>query len=490
MDEKFHNQQPPVPQKKGNPFLWVFTTYFAEGFPFVLIRTVSPFFFRAGGLSLEATGLTSLYGLPWVLKFLWAPFLDSYGTKRDWLLLSQALLVFFFASIALLCPFSGAVPVLFFLFFAASIVAATHDVAIDGYYLEALNKEGQSKFVGYRVMAYRIAMMFGSGVVVTIGALIGWFWAFCLSAVVFGGLVTYHRSYLPKCEKEKKTIRKLVDQFSGFRFVFFAVLLVLAVILLFLNLQTNLFSGSNSITGFVGLLLLFSLFVLILLRRRLMSHMEQHSHSTFPRAFLTFIDREKITAVILFILFVRAGEFMLAAMVSPFFIDMGFGDHYGWITGAVGLPCSIIGAMAGGWLISRFGLGKMIWPFLLAQNFTNLTYMSLASFLVNRGSTEMMLHETGHLVFIAAVTAFDHIAGGLGTAVLMTFLMGLCARDFKAAHYAIGTGLMSVSGVYAGAFSGFLVGWFGYALFFAVSFLFSVPGMVLIFFLPLNKKSP
>jgi len=59
----------------------------------------------------------------------------------------------------------------------------------------------------------------------------------------------------------------------------------------------------------------------------------------------------------------------------------------------------------------------------------------------------------------------DHFAGGLGTAILMTYLMGLCKENHKAAHYAIGTGLMSVSGVYAGALSGFIVAWFGYVLF-------------------------
>ena len=175
---------------------------------------------------------------------------------------------------------------------------------------------------------------------------------------------------------------------------------------------------------------------------------------------------------------------MLSAMVGPFFIDTGFKDHYGWLTGAVGLPCSIFGAMAGGWLIAKFSLKKMIWPFLLAQNLTNLTYMALALRLINKGGEAIPNPELSHILLISSVTSFDHLAGGLGTAVLMTFLMGLCRDNFKAAHYAIGTGLMSVSGVYAGAFSGFVVNWVGYASFFGVSFLLSVPGMILIFFLP------
>ena len=103
------------------------------------------------------------------------------------------------------------------------------------------------------------------------------------------------------------------------------------------------------------------------------------------------------------------------------------------ITGILGLPFSIIGAMAGGWLISRYSLRKMIWPFLLAQNLTNLTYMMLASYLLNSFSPETAIVQTPDLtniILISLVTAFDHLAGGLGTAVLMTFLMGLCRGNF------------------------------------------------------------
>ncbi len=59
--------------RADNPSIWAFTTYFAEGFPYSIIRTVSSLFFRDMKMSLEGIGLTSLFGLPWVLKFLWAP---------------------------------------------------------------------------------------------------------------------------------------------------------------------------------------------------------------------------------------------------------------------------------------------------------------------------------------------------------------------------------------------------------------------------------
>ncbi len=65
-------------------------------------------------------------------------------------------------------------------------------------------------------------------------------------------------------------------------------------------------------------------------------------------------------------------------MVAPVLIDLGIKLYYGRISGGVGLPFSIIGALLGGWIISKYSFRKMIRSFLLAQNFINLAYMFLA----------------------------------------------------------------------------------------------------------------
>ena len=85
---------------------------------------------------------------------------------------------------------------------------------------------------------------------------------------------------------------------------------------------------------------------------------------------------------------------------------------------------------------------------------------------------------------MALVHAFDQFAGGLGTSVLVTFLMRTCLPDFKAAHFAVGTGLMNLSGVLAGVAGGFLAEGLGYGYFFGISFLASIPGMALIPLVP------
>ncbi len=90
----------------------------------------------------------------------------------------------------------------------------------------------------------------------------------------------------------------------------------------------------------------------------------------------------------------------------------------------------------------------------------------------------------GNLLLVAAVHGFDQFASGLGTAVLTTYLMRICKMEFKAAHFAIGSGLMSLGGIVAGISSGFIASWLGYGGMFAVSFAIAVPGMLLLFWVP------
>jgi len=209
------------------PHVWAFTTYFAEGLPYTLIRMVSSVFFRDMKVSLEAIGLTSLFGIPWVIKFLWGPLIDQYGTKRKWILIMQFCLVLLFVLVAAMSPLPFGVKVIGGLLFIGAFLSATHDIAIDGYYMEALDKEGQAKFVGYRVMAYRLAMMAGTGVIVTIGTTAGWFAAFLSGGAVLVFLFIYHTFFLPRVEKETLRIWDLVKRIFRPRFfIAFAILLL------------------------------------------------------------------------------------------------------------------------------------------------------------------------------------------------------------------------------------------------------------------------
>jgi len=479
-----------------SPHVWAFTTYFAEGFPYTLIRIVSSVFFRDMKVSLEAIGLTSLFGIPWVIKFLWGPQIDEYATKRRWMLSLQFLLGIMAIGVAFLTSAPSGIKIIAVLLFIGSFIAATHDMAIDGYYMEALDEAGQAKFVGYRVMAYRIAMMTGTGVVVTIGATLGWFASYLASGVLLFLLTFYHFTFLPKAEKEKKPFRDLLKLFFEGKFAVILSIVVLLIIGIFLFREEIQKAAAGvpflvriRFSGWIGIGLLLALILLASFREKIKRLLLGEGDSFYARAFMTYMDRDRMAVALAFIILMRAGESMLSSMVSPFIVDLGIKVHYGWISGGVGLPFSILGAMAGGWMISKYSLGRTIWPFLLAQNLTNLIYMALALSLgpylaLNTGAQQITPIGSENLFFVALVHAFDQFAGGLGTAVLVTFLMRTCLPDFKAAHFAIGTGLMNLSGVVAGVAGGFLAERLGYGYFFGISFLASIPGMALIPFVP------
>jgi PAT family beta-lactamase induction signal transducer AmpG len=481
-----------------SPHIWTFTTYFTEGLPYTVIRIISSVFFRDMKVSLESIGLTSLFGLPWVLKFLWGPQVDLYTTKRRWILFMQFLLVLMVLAAAILSGLPYGVKAIALLFFIGSFIAATHDMAIDGYYMEALDETDQAKFVGYRIMAYRIAMMTGTGVIVTIGATTTWLTGFLGAAGLLALLFVYHLFFLPRMEKEGVPFQALLRKLLSVR----TVLWILILLVFAAAVGWGLKQGWRELarvripilshirfSGCVGIGLLFGLSLLALFKNQIKSLLLRRRNSFYSRAFIAYTDRPRIGAAIAFIILMRAGESMLFSMVSPFMVDLGIKMHYGWISGGVGLPCSIVGAMAGGWTIAKFGLKKTIWPFLLAQNLTIVIYMLLAFHLgeylvLNTGASTITPIGNFNLFLVAAVHGFDQFAGGLGTAVLTTFLMRTCLPSFKAAHFAIGTGLMSISGVFSGVLGGFFAGWLGYGTFFGISFLASIPSMAMIFFIP------
>ena len=485
------------------PHVWAFTTYFAEGFPYAIIRMVSSVFFRDMKVSLEAIGLTSLFGLPWVLKFLWGPQVDQFGTKRLWMLSAQFLLVVIVCAVAFVTPLPEGIRIIAILFFVGSFIAATHDIAIDGYYMEALDEKGQAKFVGYRVMAYRISMMTGTGIIVTIGATTSWQLGYLSAAALLGLLFIYHLFLLPRVETYKAPMRLLLRAFLRPQVLMGSAILVLVVFTIKWSLSFGWWEELKSqvtlieqirFSGWVGIGLLITLILMAGFKNQIKRFLFKNKESFYSRAFMAYMDRERIGTALAFIILMRTGESMLTSMASPFMVDLGIKVHYGWISGGVGLPFSVIGALLGGWLISRYTLKKTIWPFLLAQNLTNLIYMALALGLnhyvvINTGTSSITPIGPLNLFLVASVNAFDQFAGGLGTSVLVTFLMRSCLPEFKAAHFAIGTGLMNITGVLSGVISGFLAQWLGYGYFFGISFLASIPGMALIFCVPFMEST-
>jgi MFS family permease len=152
--------------------------YFAQGLPFGFFTTVLPVMLRQSQLSLTMISLAStVLTLPWLLKFLWAPFVDRRGTRRGWLLTLQVSALAVTAAISQL-PFEGNYKLLFAAAFVFNLIAATQDIATDGLAVRMLDARELGIANGIQVGAYRIGMMFGGGLLVTVLARTHWSFAF------------------------------------------------------------------------------------------------------------------------------------------------------------------------------------------------------------------------------------------------------------------------------------------------------------------------
>ena len=191
-----------------SPWTWVPSLYFAEGLPNVVVMTVAVVMYMQLGMTDTEIGLyTSWLGLPWVIKPLWSPFVDLYKTKRWWVLAMQLLLGSSLAGVAFTLNASFWFQGTMFFFFLMAFSSATHDIAADGFYMLEFDSHNQAWFVGIRNTFYRIAVIFGQGVLVPVAGMLQlmfrnqkaytWSLVFYGLAGIFIAMWLYHSFIMP-----------------------------------------------------------------------------------------------------------------------------------------------------------------------------------------------------------------------------------------------------------------------------------------------------
>lgn len=136
---------------------------FASGLPLALSRGTLQAWLTVAGVDLAAIGALSLVGLPYLLKFLWAPALDRWqlgrlGRRRGWLLASQGAIVGLLVACAA-CDPSRAVLPLAVLALLLAFASATQDIAFDAYRAERLAVAERGLGTAWSIAGYRVAML-------------------------------------------------------------------------------------------------------------------------------------------------------------------------------------------------------------------------------------------------------------------------------------------------------------------------------------------
>jgi MFS transporter, PAT family, beta-lactamase induction signal transducer AmpG len=152
--------------------------YLSQGLPFGFFIQALPVMLRKQGLSLGSIGLTSLLALPWALKFIWAPVVDNFGSRRGWILTLQSLAILLLLALAFINPDTQLTLILIGVALT-NLIAATQDIATDGLAVDLLDEEERGVGNAIQVAGYRVGMIIGGGVTLMAFPYIGWFGAFC-----------------------------------------------------------------------------------------------------------------------------------------------------------------------------------------------------------------------------------------------------------------------------------------------------------------------
>ena len=384
----------------------------AEGLPNVIVTSVAVVLYMQMGLTDTEIGLyTGWLGLPWIIKPLWSPFVDLYKTKRWWVLLTQLLLGSSLAGIAFTLNtdfwFQGTM----FCFFLMAFSSATHDIAADGYYMLELDEHKQAWFVGIRNTFYRLAVIFGNGVLVPVAGLLqkvypdsnafAWSLVFYATAALFLAIWLYHSYIMPHADADVRHNTSAIEIAKGLKKMLIAFI-----------------------------------------------------HKMPWRAML---------AAIIFILFYRFPEALLNAMSKTFLTrpqeDGGLGltlAQFGLSYGTVGLIGLLLGGIVGGWLASRDGLKRWLWPMVCAITLPDIVYVW------------MSLSMPSNMLLISACIFIEQFGYGLGFTALTLYMLYFSMGEFKTSHYAICTGISYLGLQVPAMFSGYLKDSVGYSTFFII----------------------
>ncbi len=183
-----------------------------------------------------------------------------------------------------------------------------------------------------------------------------------------------------------------------------------------------------------------------------------------------FFMRRGAMEVLLLIVLYKLGDAFAGALSTTFLIrGAGFTPtEVGTVNKVLGLAATIIGALAGGSLMARWGLYRSLMAFGLLQAVSNLAYWLIAV-------------SPKNLWLMATGVGIENLCGGLGTASFVGLLMALCHQRFSATQFALLSALSAVGRTYlAGPLTPPLVEYLGWPGFFLLTVAIALPGLVLL----------
>jgi PAT family beta-lactamase induction signal transducer AmpG len=290
---------------------------FCSGLPLSLTGSTLQAWMTEAQVDLATIGRFALVGLPYTMKFLWSPFLDSvappfWGRRRGWAILTQLGLVISIALLGSLDP-QTEIGALSILAIAIAFFSASQDIVLDAFRTEVLKSEELGAGAGVYVMGYRLAMLVSGALALILADHLEWKQVYWLMAGVMalGSLVVLFAPE-PEMEAQKRVAR--------------------------LPWRDRVF-----------------------------------------QPFLDFFKRNGAVEILLFVMVYKLSTMMATALTTTFLISLGFTKtEIGAVTKVFGLIATIVGTLTGGALMVRWGTKRSLWIFGFLQSIAGLTFLILS----------------------------------------------------------------------------------------------------------------
>ncbi len=407
------------PYLRKNPAV-AFLLGISSGFPLTLLVATLTFWLAKVGLDTTTIGLAVMVGIPYTIKFLWAPLVDklhlpiltkAFGQRRGWLFLIQGLLVISVWQLGATDPQPGHLGPFFVWALITAFLSATQDIVIDAYRIEILEEDEFAHGTAANQFGYRTGnLIAGAGTIYVAsqeGLGLGWALGYGLTSLAVIPAVIGALWVGPG---------KFVDRYADVAGMKPGQWLTEAVI----------------------------------------------------NPFREFLTRHGAFLILGFVLIYKVGDAMGQAMLSPMIVQLGFSDlDYISASKFWGFGALIVGSALGAPFILWLGMGRALLISGLMMMFSNAMFMLLAA----TGNNYWMM--------VAAIVV-ENSTSGIGLTVFATYLSGLSNIAYTATQFALLSSFAGVGRTFMAGPAGWVAekaGWIG---FWGFTIVAAVPGMLLL----------
>lgn len=404
------------------PLITILLLGFFSGLPLALTGATLATWLADAKVDIRTIGLFASVGTPYALKFLWSPLMDSLpfpllsrllGRRRGWIMAAQIALCMALVLLALTHPADHTLATAV-LAVTVAFLSASQDIVIDAYRVETLSESEQGEGAAMIQLGYRLGMIASSAGALYLATSIGWpeTYIFMAGVMAIGGVVTM---WAKEPEGDGRGAR-------------------------------NGTSRPSSLAPFLS-------------------------------PFLDFTRRRGWLLILAFVMLYKFADAFIGIVTNPFLLAIGFDKkQIANILKIYGTIATLLGTLAGGSLVVRYGTVRILFIAGFLHAVTNLLYA-------------LQAHVGADTQLLAISVAVENISGGISSAAFVAFLSNLCNRHYTATQYALLSSLAALGRTWLATPAGYAVKYLGWEYFFMLASLLAAPGLVFLWFLEKRRKA-